>query len=57
MLKVKSRASTDRWIRELATALVQAGAGIYEMRRTGASLEEIFLELTTQEGVAEVNHD
>jgi len=57
LLKVKSRASTDRWIRELATALVQAGAGIYEMRRTGASLEEIFLELTTQEGVAEVSHD
>lgn len=53
MLKVKSTASTDRWVRELATVLVQAGAGIYEMRRTGASLEEIFLQLTTQEGVEE----
>jgi len=35
--------------RELAAALVQAGAGLYEMRRTRASLEDVFLQLTTQE--------
>lgn len=35
--------------REIAAALVHAGLGLYEMRRTQASLEEVFLQLTTEE--------
>lgn len=38
--------------REIAAALVSAGVGLYEMRRTRASLEDVFLELTTKEKVA-----
>lgn len=37
--------------REIAAALVSAGVGLYEMRRTTASLEDVFLELTTTEKV------
>lgn len=32
--------------RDLAAAVVQAGLGLYELRRTGASLEDVFLKLT-----------
>ena len=35
--------------REIASALVSSGLGLYEMRRTRASLEEVFLKLTTTE--------
>ncbi|WP_448561696.1 ABC transporter ATP-binding protein [Trichothermofontia sp.] len=35
--------------REIATALVTANLGLYEMRRSRASLEDVFLELTTEE--------
>lgn len=35
--------------REIAGALVQNGLGLYEMRRVQASLEDVFLELTTEE--------
>jgi ABC-2 type transport system ATP-binding protein len=39
---------------EIAATLVNAGLGVYEMRRAGASLEDVFLELTTEEkGVAD----
>ncbi|MFS8879562.1 ABC transporter ATP-binding protein [Synechococcus sp. H55.11] len=38
------------WIPEVARALVQAGIALYEIGRPQASLEEIFLQLTTQEG-------
>jgi ABC-2 type transport system ATP-binding protein len=48
-LEVRSRAEGDGWMREVSTHLVQAGLGIYEMRRAQASLEEVFLDLTTQE--------
>jgi ABC-2 type transport system ATP-binding protein len=34
---------------EIVSALVMAGLNLYEMRRTRASLEEVFLELTTQQ--------
>jgi ABC-2 type transport system ATP-binding protein len=34
---------------EIVSALVMAGLNLYEMRRTRASLEEAFLELTTQQ--------
>jgi len=35
--------------REIATALVSSGLGLCEMRRTRASLEDVFLQLTTSE--------
>ncbi|MBD2181799.1 ABC transporter ATP-binding protein [Planktothrix sp. FACHB-1355] len=35
--------------REIAAALVSAGLGLCEMRRTRATLEDVFLELTTSE--------
>ncbi|NJO80697.1 MAG: ABC transporter ATP-binding protein [Cyanobacteria bacterium RM1_2_2] len=35
--------------REIAAAVVQAGLGLYELRRTRVSLEDVFLELTTEE--------
>lgn len=35
--------------REIAAAVVGSGAGLYEMRRTQASLETVFLQLTTEE--------
>lgn len=34
---------------EIVSALVLAGLNLYEMRRTRASLEEVFLQLTTQQ--------
>lgn len=36
---------------EIAAALVGSGFGLYEMRRTRASLEEVFLKLTTIEKI------
>lgn len=39
--------------REMAAAIVSAGLGLYEMRRTQASMEDVFLELTTEEKVLE----
>jgi ABC-2 type transport system ATP-binding protein len=43
--------------REIATLVVQSGLGLYEMRRTQASLEDLFLQLTTEEAVAEAGED
>ena len=34
---------------EMAAALVAAGLGLYELRRIRISLEDVFLNLTTQE--------
>jgi ABC-2 type transport system ATP-binding protein len=39
--------------RELAAIVVQSGLGLYEMRRVQASLEDVFLELTTEEKAAD----
>jgi ABC-2 type transport system ATP-binding protein len=35
--------------REIAAAVVEAGLGLYEMRRIQVSLEDVFLQLTTEE--------
>ncbi len=35
--------------REVAATVVQSGLGLYEMRRSRASLEDVFLKLTTQD--------
>jgi ABC-2 type transport system ATP-binding protein len=39
--------------REIAATVVASGLGLYEMKRSRASLEDVFLELTTEEKVAE----
>jgi ABC-2 type transport system ATP-binding protein len=39
--------------RDIAAVVVGAGVGLHEMRRTRATLEDVFLRLTTQEPVAE----
>lgn len=39
--------------RDIASRLVGAGMGLYEMRRIQASLEDVFLQLTTEELPAE----
>jgi ABC-2 type transport system ATP-binding protein len=36
----------------IAGAIVRAGMGLYEMRRVQASLEDVFLQLTTEEAIA-----
>jgi ABC-2 type transport system ATP-binding protein len=44
--------------REIAAVVVGAGLGLYEMRRTKASLEDVFLQLTTtEEKAAETNSE
>jgi ABC-2 type transport system ATP-binding protein len=39
--------------RHIATAIVRAGLGLYEMKRIRVSLEDVFLELTTEEKAIE----
>lgn len=39
--------------RDIAAVLVAAGLGLHEMRRTRASLEDVFLELTMEDKVTE----
>ncbi|MGA7933412.1 MAG: ABC transporter ATP-binding protein, partial [Kovacikia sp.] len=41
--------------RDIAATVVGAGIGLYEMRRTQASLEEVFLQLTTEEAPADAS--
>lgn len=47
-IRVVSEANTDPG-RDIAAVIVGAGMGLYEMRRTRASLEDVFLQLTTEE--------
>jgi len=47
-LRVISEPGTEPG-RDLVNALVGMGVGVYEMRRTRATLEDVFLELTTEE--------
>ncbi len=35
--------------RDISTALVHAGLSLYEIRRVSATLEDVFLQLTTEE--------
>ncbi|MGB8700031.1 MAG: ABC transporter ATP-binding protein [Thermosynechococcaceae cyanobacterium] len=52
----KLRVSTETNLdfgKQLAAALVESGLGLHEMRRSGASLEDVFLQLTTEEKMAE----
>jgi ABC-2 type transport system ATP-binding protein len=43
--------------REIVAVLVGAGLGVYEMRRTRATLEDVFLQLTTEEKNLEASTD
>lgn len=47
-LRLTIESDTDPGHR-IAARLVEAGLGLYEMRRTHVSLEDVFLELTTEE--------
>ncbi|MGI8504275.1 MAG: ABC transporter ATP-binding protein [Hassallia sp.] len=47
-LRVISQPGTEPG-QEIVTALVRAGFGLYEMRRVSATLEDVFLQLTTEE--------
>jgi len=38
---------------DIATALIRGGFGLYEMRRVSATLEDVFLQLTTEEKIQE----
>lgn len=43
--------------RDLASAIVTSGLGLYEMRRTQPTLEDVFLELTTEEEILDSPHE
>ncbi|QLE58852.1 ABC transporter ATP-binding protein [Nostoc sp. TCL26-01] len=47
-LRVISQPSSEPG-RDIATTLIRAGFGLHEMRRVSATLEDVFLQLTTQE--------
>jgi ABC-2 type transport system ATP-binding protein len=47
-LRVSTETNVD-FGKQLAAALVSESVGLYEMRRVGASLEDVFLQLTTEE--------
>jgi ABC-2 type transport system ATP-binding protein len=47
-LRVSTETNAD-FGKQLAAALVSDQVGLYEMRKVGASLEDVFLELTTEE--------
>ncbi|NJL98715.1 MAG: ABC transporter ATP-binding protein [Synechococcaceae cyanobacterium SM2_3_2] len=53
VMTLQSQIEGDRWVRDVAATLVHGGIGIYELRRSQATLEDIFLQLTTQEGSLE----
>ncbi|MEM9512298.1 MAG: ABC transporter ATP-binding protein [Cyanobacteria bacterium P01_E01_bin.48] len=47
--RVNKTGTDDAWIKDLAAILVKAGLDLYEIQRSQASLEDIFLQLTTEE--------
>jgi ABC-2 type transport system ATP-binding protein len=56
VFEVDSQAGRDVR-RDLARAIVSGGFGLLELRPMRMSLEEIFLSLTTEEGVTEAAHE
>jgi ABC-2 type transport system ATP-binding protein len=52
-LRIVAEQDTSLVGREIAAAIVGFGAGLYEMRRTQATLEDVFLQLTTEEVTSE----
>jgi ABC-2 type transport system ATP-binding protein len=51
-LRVSTETNAD-FGKQLAAALVSDQVGLYEMRKVGASLEDVFLELTTEEKIVD----
>ncbi|WP_346290453.1 ABC transporter ATP-binding protein [Sphaerothrix gracilis] len=49
-LQIVAAADSDPG-REIAANIVQAGLGLYQLRRSGATLEDVFINLTMQETV------
>lgn len=47
-IKIFSQPNSDPG-REIAAEIIQAGLGLYEMRRTRSSLEDVFLQLTVKQ--------
>lgn len=56
-LRVIAEPGTELIGRDIAAAIVDSGNGLYEMRRTQASLEAVFLQLTTEEKPVEESSD
>ncbi|MFQ3585635.1 MAG: hypothetical protein SNJ85_12070, partial [Cyanobacteriota bacterium] len=56
-LQLSSSTPVDTWIPEVAKALIQSDMALYEIGRSQASLEEIFLQLTTQERAGQEGSD
>jgi ABC-2 type transport system ATP-binding protein len=48
LIRITSAAGAEPG-RDIAAVTIGAGLGLYEMRRTRATLEDVFLELTMQE--------
>ncbi|MGC8713824.1 MAG: ABC transporter ATP-binding protein, partial [Leptodesmis sp.] len=48
-VRVMGESGTSLAGQEIAAAIVKAGLGLHEMRRIQASLEDVFLQLTTEE--------
>lgn len=48
-LRVIAESGTELVGRDLAKTVIGAGVGLYEMRRSQATLEDVFLQLTTEE--------
>jgi ABC-2 type transport system ATP-binding protein len=55
-LRVSTETNPD-FGKQLAAALVSESVGLYEMRKVGASLEDVFLQLTTEETSVEAASD
>ncbi len=53
LIRIVAQAGTEPG-KDIARVLVGAGVGIHEMRRNRVSLEDVFLELTTSEKMAEL---
>ncbi|MEO1134318.1 MAG: ABC transporter ATP-binding protein [Cyanobacteria bacterium J06639_1] len=51
-VRVSKAGQSDAWIADLAATLVRAEIDIYELQRSRASLEDIFLQLTTEDATA-----
>ncbi|WP_390631193.1 ABC transporter ATP-binding protein [Leptothermofonsia sichuanensis] len=54
-LRVIAETSVEPVGREIAATVVGSGLGLYEMRRVQATLEDVFLQLTTEETPADAD--
>lgn len=56
-LRVTAEQGVESVGRAIAAAVVSSGMGLYEMRRSQASLEDVFLQLTTEETPVDVDDE